>query len=89
MTSAQLRQQIFVSKFCETEDTISIKYKINGKVKHLPIHKDLHEDLMAWVSGPVSQWDCINIVVAHENNVRKRVQHIDMAALQTELKNLN
>lgn len=94
MTTHLMRKNIEVFDFIETEETISISYwygpwRIDRDPRHIVVDKKENVELMLFVDGPVSQWDCINMVVFEE--CRKinsgLVNKIDMAAFQKDLRN--
>lgn len=76
-----IRKQIIIEQWSENATHIQIMYKKGGVTKHLSINKLLHKNLMDLVDQdePVSQYDCINIVVEQERTVRFNGIIYDMA----------
>jgi len=68
-----MRQNIFITGFQDLTFTLVIAYRIfGGKEKGLIIDKEKNKDLMQWYSGKLNQYDAINMVASHEQEIELR-----------------
>lgn len=93
MTTKKLRELIEVTDVTETEDTIVITYWFGpwflGSAERNVVIDRLHDThLMKWIDGKCSQWDAINVVVAHHEKIELDgvVNQLDMAKFQDDLR---